>query len=198
MTVSVYSLGVERRAGRKPVEEVPVDVERVDRVELDDIHEVDPDELTALDANRPVHEVESDSVDRVDLVVLVEVGIERVLHHHQLVSRRAALRGIDDEHAVEPLRDVPCERRRVTVVQVQPERQRFELVRELFADVDEAASDLFADSRRAVHRGGVDAVEVNRVRVRAGVDEMDPQQVTFASPQRGSREHGRCTSTPRT
>ena len=132
----------ERRAGRKTVEEVAMDVERVDRVELDDVDEVDPDELAALDANRLVHEVEGNGVDCVDLVVFVEVRIERVLNHHELVGVGTTLGRVDDERAVQAFRDVPRERRRVAVVQMQPERLRLELVGELLADVDEAAADL--------------------------------------------------------
>ena len=48
--------------------------------------------------------------------------------------------------------------------EVQPERPCVELVRELLADVDQAAADVFADPWRAVHHGGVDPVEVDRVR----------------------------------
>jgi hypothetical protein len=66
-----------------------------------------------LHTHGPVHEVKRHSVDRVDLVVVVEVRVERVLHHDELVGVRAALRRVDDEHAVEALGDVPCERRRV-------------------------------------------------------------------------------------
>ena len=170
------------------MEEVPVDVERVDRVELDDVDEVDPHELAALHPYGPVHEVKRDGVDRVDLVVVVEVRVERVLHHDELVGVGATMRRVDDEHAVEALRDVPGERRRVTVIEVQPERLGVELVGELLADVDEAAADLLADPGRTVHHGRVDAVEVNRVRMRPRVCEVDPQQVPFAGPQRGPRD----------
>ena len=48
------------------------------------------DQLADLDANRLVHEVVRDRVDRVDLVVGVEVGVEPVHHHHELVGRRRA------------------------------------------------------------------------------------------------------------
>ncbi len=68
----------------------------------------------------------------------------------------------------------------MTVVQVQSKRLCVELVGELLADVDETATDLLADPRRAVHHGRVNAVEVNRVRMCARIGEVDPQQVTLA------------------
>src|SRR6266511_4401844 len=100
---------------------------------------------------------------------------------------RTPVARVDDERPVETLRDVGCQRRRVTVVEVEPERARLELVRELLADVDQPAADLLADPRSSVHDVGVDPVEVDRVRVRAGVDEVDPQVVSLACPQRGAR-----------
>lgn len=87
-----------------------MDVEGVDRIELDDVDEVDANEVTALHADRPVHEMERHRVDGVDLIVFVEVRIERVLHHHELVGGGPTTRRIDDEHAVEALRDVPGKR----------------------------------------------------------------------------------------
>ncbi len=66
------------------------------------------------------------------------------------------------------------------MVKVEPERARVELVGEILADVDEAAADLLADSGRSVHDVAVDPVEVDRVRVRARVDEVDPQEVSLA------------------
>src|SRR6185295_14012161 len=137
----------ERGPGRKAVEEVSVDVERVDRVELDDVDEIDPNELAQLHTHRVVHKMESDGVDGVDLVVLVEVRIECVLHHHELICLRTPLRRVDDEHAIETLCDVAGERQRVAVIQVQPERAGLELVRELLSDVDQSAADVLADSR---------------------------------------------------
>ena len=63
-----------------------MDVEGVDLVELEDVDEVDPNELAALHDHRPVEIVEADGVDRIDLVRLVEVRVEAVHHHHELVG----------------------------------------------------------------------------------------------------------------
>ena len=110
---------LELRAGRVVVEEVGVDVERVQEVELERVHEVDAHELAALHLHRPLEVLERDGVDRVDLVRAVEVRVEPVHHHHELVGRRALLLRVDDERAVEALRDVLGERHRVAVVEVQ-------------------------------------------------------------------------------
>src|SRR5919109_3325855 len=72
----------------------------------------------------------------------------------------------------------------MAVVQVQAEWSRFELVREVLADRDQSAADLLAYAWRTVHDGGVDAVEVNCVRMRPRIDEVDPQQVAFTRAQR--------------
>jgi hypothetical protein len=164
-----------------------VDVKRVDRVELHHVHEVDPNELCATNAHGRVHEMERNRVDRVDLVVLVEVRVERVLHHQELVRRGTPFDRIDDERPVEAFRDVPGQRRGVAVVQMQPERLGLELVGELLADLDQAAADVLTDPGRAVHLRRVDAVEVNGVRMRPGVDEVDAQQVAFVCTQRRPR-----------
>ncbi len=50
---------LERRPRREVVEEVRVEVERVDRVVLEDVDEVDPDELVALHLDRAVEVVEA-------------------------------------------------------------------------------------------------------------------------------------------
>jgi hypothetical protein len=72
------------------------------------------------------------------------------------------------------------ERQRVAVVEVQPERSSLELIGELLADPDQAG----ADAGRSIDERGVDAVKVDRVRMRARVDEADLQQVAFARAQR--------------
>jgi hypothetical protein len=166
------------------VKEVAVEVERVDRIELDDVHQVDAHELAAAYAQRPVVEVKCDGVDRVDLVVLVEVRVERVLHHDHLVGLGTALRRVDDEGAVQALCDVSGEGRGVAVVEVQSERPCVELIGELLADIHEAAADVLSDPGSAVHHGGMDAVEVDRVGVSAGVDEVDPELIALPGSKR--------------
>ena len=57
ITVSmVRSVGVERRAVVVVVEEVGVEVERVDRVELGDVDEIDAHRPRPLDADRPLED----------------------------------------------------------------------------------------------------------------------------------------------
>ena len=75
----------QRRAVIVIVEEVGVQVERVDRVELGDVDEVDAHRPRPLDADRLVDVGEGDGVDGVDLVLLVEVRVEAVHHHHELL-----------------------------------------------------------------------------------------------------------------
>ena len=107
-------------------------------VELGDVHEVDPHQLVALHPDRPVVVGERHRVHRVDLVRGVEVGVEAVHHHHQLVGLRAAVLRVDHERAVEALGDVLGQRAGVAVVEVQAERPRLELVREALARRDVA------------------------------------------------------------
>ena len=72
------------------------------------------------------------------------------------------------------------ERPDVAVVEVQAGGQRVELVDRAAAGRDLAR----AEPGHAVHLGRVDAVEVDRVRVRRAVDERDPQPVALAAAQR--------------
>ena len=173
---------LEPGAGRVVVEEVGVDVERVDEVELERVHEVDPDELAALDLDRLLHVGERDGVHRVDLVRAVEVGVEAVHDHHELVGGRAAGLRVDHERAVEALGDVLGQRGRVAVVEVQPERRGVELVDGRVARLDVAG----ADPGHAVHHVAVDAVEVHRVRVAGAVREAHPQPLALAGAQGGA------------
>ena len=126
ITVSVNSDGVFE-VPSEVVEQVPVQVERVDEVELEHVDEIDPHQLVALDLDRRVHVRERDRVGRVHLVRAVEVGVEPVHHHHELVGVLAAVGGVD-ERAVQALGDVVGQRAHVAVVEVQAGRQRVELV----------------------------------------------------------------------
>src|SRR6266511_4501725 len=71
----------------------------------------------------------------------------------------------------------------MTVVQVQAEGAGVELVRELLTHLDQPAADLLTDAGGAVHCRRMDSVTVNGVRMRAGVDEVDAQQIAFACAQ---------------
>ncbi len=115
--------------------------------------------------------VEAEAVDGVEVVAAVTVGVVAVHHHHELLCRRPRLLRVDDERAVEALVDVLLQRRRVAVVELHPGRPRLELVGELAAGRD--------DLEDPVHVSGVDPVEVDRVRMRAGVQELDAEEVAL-------------------
>ena len=72
----------------------------------------------------------------------------------------------------------------VAVVEVQAERLGVELVRDRLAGLDDAE----ADAGEPVHAGRVDAVEVDRVRVRGAVAEADAQPLALTGAQRGRRD----------
>ena len=76
--------------------------------------------------------------------------------------------------------DVLLERGRVAVVEVEARRPRGELVRELVPR--------HHDLEDAVHVRRVDPVEVDRVRVRAGVDEAHAQEVVLGRPDHRARD----------
>ena len=123
--------------------------------------------------------VERDGVDRVDLVLAVEVGVEAVHHHHQLVGGRAPALRVDDEDAVESLVDVPLDGDGVAVIELESRGLGVELV-----DV--------APARRhhlegAVHVRRVDAVEVHRVGVAAAVLEAHADPVALGAAERRAR-----------
>ena len=155
-----------------------MEVKTVDQVELRQIREVDPDELRTPDGDRVLRVVEATAVDRVEVVAAVAVGVVAVHHQHELLRRRARLLRIDDEGAVEPLVDVLLQRRRVAVVELHPRRLGRELVGELLAGIH--------DLEDAVHIRRMDPVEVNRVRVRGGVHEVDPEDVVLGRANDGS------------
>ena len=148
-----------------------MEVERVDQVELGQVRDVDAHRLRAADLDRVAGVVERRAVDCVEVVLAVAVRVEGVHDHDELLRGRARLGRVDDERAVEALVDVLLQRRGVAVVEVHPVRPRRELVREAAARVH--------DLEDAVHVGRVDAVEVDRVRVRAGVAKVDAEQVVL-------------------
>jgi hypothetical protein len=172
---------LQRCAGREVVEEVAVQVERVDEVVLEDVDQVEAHERVVRDRDRLVHVGERDAVGRVELVGAVEVRVEPVHHHHELVRVGPALLGVDDEGAVQALGDVRGQRRGVTVVEVQAERLGVELVHGRAAGLDQSG----AGSGHAIHVRRVDAVEVDGVRVERGVAKADAQALAFTGPQRG-------------
>ena len=159
-------------------------VKRVDEVVLEDVDEVEADELVALDLDRPLGVREADRVRGIELVCAVEVRVEAVHDHDELVGVLARVLRIDDERAVEALGDVLGERAHVAVVEVQPVRQRVELVdrRPAWRDLPGTKPEDAVGGRR------VDAVEVHRVRVVAAVEEANPQPVALLRAQRRARD----------
>src|SRR5919109_1000396 len=159
------------RPGRVVTEEVAVEVEGVDEVELRQVREVDPNRLLPADADRVLRVVERLPVDGVEVVLAVGVGVVAVHHHDELLRRPARLLWIDDERAVEPLVDVLLQRRGVAVVEVHAGRPGGELVGEVVARLH--------DLEDAIHARRMDAVEMDRVRVRAAVRELDAKEIAL-------------------
>ena len=153
-------------------------MEGVDQVELGQVDEIEAYELGALDLDRVPRVIEGAAVDRVEVVRPVGVGVVAVHHHHELLRGRARLLRVDDQRAVQPLVDVFLERRGVAVVELHAVGLRLELVGE--------ATTGRHDLEDAVHVRRVNAVKVDRVRVRARVDEVDSQGVAFGCPEDGT------------
>ena len=93
----------------------------------------------------------------------------------------AAVLGVDDERAVEALGDVLGQRPDVAVVEVQAERLRRRTRRPC---VSPGAICPAPSPGTPSISARVDAVEVDRVRVRGAVDERDPQPLALAAAQR--------------
>src|ERR687890_1486019 len=102
--------------------------------------------------------VEGHGVHSVDLVRAVEVGVEAVHYHHQLVGLLPPLTRVYDERTVESLLDVLLQGHGVAVVEVHPERFGIELVDELLPRRDKLEG--------PGHARRMEAVEVNRMRMR--------------------------------
>ena len=121
--------------------------------------------------NRIHHVGVGDAVDGVHLVLVVEVGVEPVHHHDEIVpvDRRFTAR-IDDEHPVEALVDVAAQGNRVAVIEVQARGLRVELVHERLAGHH------LLIGQRAVHLRRMPSVKVEGVRVRPLVDERHLQR----------------------
>src|SRR4029453_15508215 len=122
--------------------------------------------------DRVLRVIEGAPVDRVEVVLSVAVRVVAVHDHDQLARGRPRLLRIDDERAVKALVDVLLERSRVAVVELHPVRPRAELVRERGPWVDGLED--------AVHPARMNAVEVDRVRVRSLVREVDAQEVVLS------------------
>src|SRR5262245_58706489 len=101
--------GGEAGAGGVILEEVGVQVERVDRVVLQDVDQIHAHQLAHfdLDGMLAVVVMEWDGVDGVEVVGAVEIHVEAAHHHDELlIGGWPSLFWIDDERAVEALGDV--------------------------------------------------------------------------------------------
>jgi hypothetical protein len=75
------------------------------------------------------------------------------------------------------------ERKDMTMIEMQPERFRIELVREAAARFDEPA---WPRARDTVHLAGMKPVKVDGVRMIAAIAKMYSNAITFGSPDRGT------------
>src|SRR5215211_1403461 len=166
------------RARRVILEEVGVRVEAVYEVELEHVDRVHPDQTPLLYLYGMALVVEGDSVDGVEFVGGVEVGVEAVHDHDHLIGLGTAFFGVYDEGPVESFFDVLPERRRVAVVEMQPGRLGVELVHELLPRPYELED--------PIHVGRVEAVKVDGVGMRAVVLEADAQPFPLRGPQGGA------------
>src|SRR6266545_4293308 len=96
--------------------------------------------------------VERDSVDRVEIIRIVEVHVDAMHHHdHFAVRRRASFFRVHNERAIESLGDMTREREYMTVIQMQAKRFRIKLVREAASRFDKASR---TSSGNTVHLAG--------------------------------------------
>ena len=141
--------------------------------------------------------MESDRIDGVDLVLAIEVGVERIHHHDEFlpvlrlgivgVTRAGSLPvslgiGVDDECAVQALVDVSLEWNGMAVVEVTAVGIGIELIGKALARLDHTAS----DPGYPIHESGVNTVEVDGVRMCPGVGEVDPNSVALSAAERRS------------
>jgi hypothetical protein len=152
-------------------------VERVDRVEFRDVDKIYADRFVARDRDRVFRIVMTHGIDGINLVLVVEIRIEGVHHHHQflplLVLRRAEQAGtrdgglfgmprrvgIDDKGAIHPFVNVPLQRECVAMIEMTPKWQRIEFIDELLAGIHQPGA------RNSVHARGMNTVKMHRVRV---------------------------------
>lgn len=114
-------------------------VERVDRVELEQVHQEHAHLFSYLDVDGVFLIVERNGVDGVKVVLVIKVDVDTIHHHHKLVvHRRPTVLWIDDERSIQPLGNMPGQRKDVTVVQVQTERLGVELVGKALARANDA------------------------------------------------------------
>ena len=160
-------------SGAVEAKEISVHVERVQKVELRHVAEVDAYQLPLLDLDGVPLVVEGHRVYRIDFIVPVEVRVEPVHQHHHFVGFGSSLRRIYDKRTVQTFVHMPLQGDGMAVIEVEPHGRRVELV-------DKALSrlDYFEN---AVHVCSVDTVEVDRVWVTSPVGEIHLQPITFGA-----------------
>ena len=82
----------ERRSVVIVVKEICVKVEGVDGVEFSHIHQVDADGPFLFYADRVVLVSEGNGIYGVELILIVEIGVEAVHHHHEFLPAGILLR----------------------------------------------------------------------------------------------------------
>src|SRR5215217_6832281 len=170
-------------------------MKRVDRVELHDVDEVEAHRPGSDDPDGVLGVMMGHRVDGVDLVLAVEVSVEGVHHHHELLPIRvfgcAEKAGashvgllrvscwirIDNECAVHPLVDVSLQWQGMAVVEVTTERKGIELVGEHLAGTD------LASPQNTIHPCRMDAMKMDGMTMRTVVLEHDPHSVAFGDAQ---------------
>src|SRR5688572_26512888 len=163
-------------AGAVQSKEVAVNVERVQQIELGHIHHVRPYQLSLADPNRVLLVVKGHRIDGVDLILLIEVRIEPIHHHHQLAGCGAAGLRIYDEGTVQALMDVALDGHCMAVVQVQAKGLRVE-----FVDVAPTGAYRF---ECPIHVRWMHAMEVDAVSMTAAVGKPHPDPVPLGAADR--------------
>src|SRR6266508_1244438 len=156
-------------------------MERVDEVEFQNIDEIDTNLFTDSDLDGMILIMKGNSIDRIEIICVIEVYINAVHHHDQfLIHRRTPFFRIYDEHPIESLRNMACQRENMTMIEVETKRLCIKLVDKIASRFDESAR---TRARYAVHFTGMEAMKVHRVRMITSVAEVDSNMVAF----RGSK-----------
>ena len=105
----------------------------VNQIELSQVHKINTDKLSYLHADWVVHVMMSHCIDRVHLVLSIEVGIEAIHYHDELVrwfavNHTVHFLWVNDERAVQAFVNVTPQWRGVTVVKVCTERLSIKFV----------------------------------------------------------------------
>src|SRR5687767_11660435 len=160
-------------------------MERVHRIVLQRVHEVDANGLTNFELDRilVVVVVKGDGVYLVEVVRAVEIDVEAAHHHYHLaVDFGSSSLRVYDERAIKPFCNVLGERRGVAVIEVKSERLGVELV-DIFAAW---GNDARLCIENAVHVARMNSMKMDAVRVVTRVQKLDPDAITFVHPDCGA------------